>query len=159
MSLTERSVHGLRLTHAVAEYTDSAPRRGTSEETVVRLHFSLRGSYAVRYPALERRYDRLGPHFSLFFASPFELEFVNESPLIETFGMAIPVAQFASYAAGAGADVARFCERALSGRAGMLYEPSASRPAVLEHGIRRMLEAKYEGALEELQGLKKTVEA
>src|SRR5205814_5746398 len=79
-------------------------------------------------------------------------------PLIETFGVAVPVAQFASYAAGAGDDVARFCDRALGGRASMLFEPSPSLPDVLEHGIRRMLEARYEGALEELYLLSQSIE-
>jgi AraC-like DNA-binding protein len=156
--LTERRIHGLRLTHAIADYADFVPHRGESDEQVVRMHFSLRGRYGVDYPQLERRYEHLGPHFSVFFACPFALEFQNETPLIETFGIGIPVSQFASYAEGANDDVSRFCERATSGRASFLYEPSSTLPIALEWGVRRMLESRYEGTLEELYLLSQSIE-
>jgi AraC-like DNA-binding protein len=44
-SVSERRVHGLRLTHAVARYDDRASHKAASDEDVVRLHFSLRGRY------------------------------------------------------------------------------------------------------------------
>jgi AraC-like DNA-binding protein len=149
-TIDEHRVHGLRLTHAVARYEDRGMRKGVSDEDLVRVHFALRGEYGVHYPGLERRFDRLGPHHSIFYARPFELEFVNETPALETFGIAIPVPQFVEYAEGASDEVSRFCDRIASGRAGFLFEPSASLPTAIEQGVRRMLESRYDGALQRL---------
>jgi AraC family transcriptional activator of pyochelin receptor len=148
--ISEQRVHGLRLTHAVARYDDRRERTGNSDEEVVRLHFSLRGEYAVGYPALSRRFDRLGPHHSVFYARPFELRFVNATPVLETFGIAIPVPQFIEYTYGASDDVSRFCEDTMSGRASFLFEPSAALSSGMESTIRRMLGSRHDGALEKL---------
>jgi AraC family transcriptional regulator, transcriptional activator of the genes for pyochelin and ferripyochelin receptors len=158
VQLAEKNAHGLRLTHATAHYAESALRRGASNENVVRLHFGLRGESRVRYPNLERSYARLGAHFSVFYASPFELEFVNETPLLETFGIKLPVSQFVAYVDGTNLRVSRFCERIAGGQAGFLFEPSMPLLPPLEHTIRRMLECRYAGALEELYLLSGSIE-
>jgi AraC family transcriptional activator of pyochelin receptor len=157
-TVSEHRVHGLRLTHAIARYGDRTARRAAGDDDVVRLHCSLRGEYSVRYPQLERRFDRLGPHHSVFYARPFELEFVNESSTLETFGIAIPVPQFVAYADGASDDVSRFCDRAASGHPGFLVEPSSPLPMVMEKEIRGMLESRYEGVLEQLHMLSRSID-
>jgi AraC-like DNA-binding protein len=157
-TIREERVHGVRLTHAVASYEKRGRRRATSTEDVVRVHFSLRGRYAVRYAALGRSYDGLGPHYSVFYAHPFELDFVNETRAIETFGMAIPVADFAGYVDGASAGVRRFCDGILAGRPGFLYEPSAALPASMEHAVRLLLQCRYDGALASLYRFSQSLE-
>lgn len=158
VALHESAVHGLRVTHALADYPAAARRGGVSERDVVRLHFALAGKYRVRYPQLGKSYDHLEPHYSVFYAQPFELDFVNESPRIETFGIQFPVADFAAYAAGVSARVARFCERAANGHSGFLLEPSAPLPSAMAHAIRRMLTPRYTGALERAYLLSQSLE-
>ena len=163
LALTERTAHDLTITHALMEYDAPGPRGGMSEEDAVRLHFGLRGHYRAHYASLERRFERLGPHFSLFYARPFELAVVNESARIETVGLKLPVARFLDYAGGMDGAVAHFCEQVARGRAGFLLEPSPSLPAALEHAVRNMLEPRYDGALAQLalfsQGLELLVRA
>jgi AraC family transcriptional regulator, transcriptional activator of the genes for pyochelin and ferripyochelin receptors len=151
-------VHGLRITHAVSEYPESARRRGGSEQGVVRLHFGLSGKYGVRYPQLHRSFEHLQAHYSLFYAQPFELEFVNESPRLETFGVQFSLADFESYAGAANDTVARFCERAANGHSGFLFEPSGSLPLPMEQIIRCMLDTRYAGALEQTYLLSQSLE-
>jgi AraC-like DNA-binding protein len=158
VALHEHTVHGLRLTHALADYPDSSRRRGASERDVVRLHFALAGKYRVRYPQLGKSYDPLGAHYSLFYARPFELDFVNQSARIETFGIQFPLADFAAYAGGANERVARFCDDAANGHSGFLLEPSATLPSAMVHGIRRMLSTRYTGALEQAYLLSQSLE-
>jgi AraC-like DNA-binding protein len=158
VSLSESTVHGLRITHALVEYPDVARRRGSSEQDVVRLHFGLGGRYRVRYPQLRRSYEHLEAHYSLFYANPFELDFVNESPQIETFGIQFSVADFASYAGGVDDRVSRFCERATNGHSGFLFEPSSVLPSAMEQAIRRMLETRYVGALQQAYLLSQSLE-
>jgi AraC family transcriptional activator of pyochelin receptor len=158
VALHESVVHGLRLTHALADYPAPARRGATSERDVVRLHFALAGRYRVRYPQLGKSYDHLEPHYSVFYACPFELDFVNESASIETFGIQFPVCDFATYAAGVSARVARFCERAADGHSGFLLEPSATLPSAMVHAIRRMLAPRYTGALERAYLLSQSLE-
>lgn len=161
--LVEKTARDLTLTHTVMDYAAPGARSAMSDDDVVRLHIGLRGRYRAHYPSLGRRFERLGPHFSLFYARPFELDVVNETLQLETFGMKIPVARFLEYAGDLDADVARFCERVARGRAGFLLEPSPALPAALEHAVRRMLEPRYDGALAELyllsQGLELLVRA
>jgi AraC-like DNA-binding protein len=158
VAVHESMVHGLRLTHSVADFSARARRGGASERDVVRLHFALAGKYRVRYPQLGKRYEHLEPHYSVFYARPFELDFVNESPRIETFGIQFPVADFSAYAAGASDRVARFCERAANGHAGFLLEPTARLPAAMMHAVRRMLAPRYAGALERAYLLSQSLE-
>lgn len=158
VQVSERSVHGLKLTHVRAEYADSATRYGTGDDNVVRMHFELHGRYRANYPTLGQRYARLGQHCSLFYASPFELEYVNETPQLETFGVKFPVAQFVAYADGVNARVSRFCEQISAGRSGMLIEPSDSLDTSMELSIRSMLACRYDGALEQLYLLSQSLE-
>lgn len=158
MHVTEKRAHGLRLTHAVADYPDHGVHRGTSDDDVVRLHFSLRGQYRARYPSMGRRFERLGPHCSLFYARPFELEFTNQTPSIETFGVQFPIERFVRYTAGIDPRVARFCEQVAAGQSGFLLEPSAALTPALEPVIRCMLDARYQGALEDLYLLSRSLE-
>ena len=78
---------------------------------MVRLHFGLRGDYSVTYPEIGRSFELAGGHHNVLFSSPFELEFVNKTPAIETFGVQFPIAQFIAYTDGASDDLSRFCER------------------------------------------------
>jgi AraC-like DNA-binding protein len=147
---TDRNAHGLRLVHSVFEYDAPARGRGASDLEMVRLHFSLRGEYSVRYPTLDRSYERLVPHCSLFYAHPFELEFESQSSQLETFGVQFPVARFIAYAEGASPGVSRFCDRVASGKPGFLFEPTPALGPALEQSVRRMLDGRYEGVVEEL---------
>ncbi|MET0384478.1 MAG: AraC family transcriptional regulator [Polyangiales bacterium] len=156
--LLQKTAHSVQLTHARFEHTAPRPQRGASDAEVVRLHFSLQGQYAVDYPTLGRRYGRLGPHWSMFYARPFSVEAVAQSPVLETFGLQFPVAHFVEYVGNADTRVARFCDRILAGQAGFLSEPSASLPAPLELAVRRMLACRYDGALEQLYVFSQSLE-
>jgi AraC-like DNA-binding protein len=158
VALQESTVHGVRITHALANYPEPSLHRGASEQDVIRLHFGLAGRYRVQYPQLQRNYEHLRPHYSLFYAHPFELELVNESARIETFGVQFSVADFLRYAGGANDAVSRFCERAANGHSSFLFEPSASLPEAMEHSIRCMIETRYAGALEQTYLLSQSLE-
>jgi AraC family transcriptional activator of pyochelin receptor len=147
---TDKNAHGLRVVHGLSSYEAPVHGRGAGIAAMVRLHFTLRGQYAVRYPTLGRRYERLVPHCSLFFAHPFELEFESLSPELESFGIQFPVARFIAYADGASPRVSRFCERVAQGKAGFLFEPAPSLATALEPSIRHMLTCRYAGPMEEL---------
>jgi hypothetical protein len=94
MQRTDWVGHGLKITHTVSDFAGSTVHRGQGTDDVVRLHFGLRGDYRVRYPQLDRSYDLVGGHHNIFYAKNFELEFVNKTPSIETFGVQFQVAQF-----------------------------------------------------------------
>jgi AraC family transcriptional activator of pyochelin receptor len=158
VTLTRRDAHGLQLTHAMAEYDGRGARRGSSDDDVVRLHFGLRGLYSVRYAPLERTFDRMPPHFSLFYANPFELEFENQTPVLETFGVAFPVDRFIEYAAGSSREASRFCERISAGKPGFLREPTPALSPMTEATIRAMLAPRFDGALEALFLLSQSLE-
>lgn len=150
---TDKTVHGLRLVHGTSSFDGAAGRargRAVSHAATVRLHFTLRGEYGVRYPTLDRSYERLVPHCSLFFADPFELELESLSPQLESFGVQFPVERFIAYADGASPRVSRFCERIASGKPGFLFEPAPRIGEALRPSVRRMLDSRYAGPLEEL---------
>jgi AraC-like DNA-binding protein len=158
VSLHRKKARDLQLTHAVSEHAVPRAQRGASADDVVRLHLSLRGQYSVAYPTLGRRFERLGPHWSVFYARPFELAAIAHTPVLETFGVNIPVARFLEYVGDSDARVSRFCDRVAAGHAAFLSEPSATLPAPLEHAARRMLTCRYDGAIEELYLLSQSLE-
>jgi AraC family transcriptional regulator, transcriptional activator of the genes for pyochelin and ferripyochelin receptors len=144
----DRNFHGLRLVYGVSE--QAGPEHGASDADMVRLHFTLCGDYRVDYPTLGRSFERLAPHCSLFYARPFELEYHKLSPRLETFGLQFPVARFLEYADGASPAVSRFCEQIAHGSAGFLVEPSPLLISTFEPSVRRMLDCRYQGSVEEL---------
>jgi AraC-like DNA-binding protein len=149
-SMTERQAHGLRLVHVVSEYSAPTHGYGGSELDMVRLHIALHGEYGVHYPAFGRRYERLVPHCSLFYAHPFELEHDSLSPRLETFGIQFPVERFIAYADGASPRVSRFCDQIANGKAGMLFEPTPALLPAIERSVRRMIACRYDGSVEQL---------
>lgn len=149
-SITERKAQELRLVHSVSEHSQDAHGRGASDVEMVRLHVTLRGEYNVHYPAFDRRYERLMPHCSLFYAHPFELAFDSISPQLETFAIQFPVESFIRYADGASPRVSRFCDGIANRKAAMLFEPTPALLPVIERSVRRMIECRHEGPLEQL---------
>jgi AraC family transcriptional regulator, transcriptional activator of the genes for pyochelin and ferripyochelin receptors len=150
--------HGLKITHTVSHFVDSTLHRGQSSDDVVRLHFGLRGDYRVRYPQLDRSYYLVGGHHNIFYAKDFQLEFVNKTPSLETFGVQFPVAQFVSYVAGSNDVLSRFCERIEAGKMGMLFEEWGAINPAIEQTIRQIMECRYVGGLEESFLLSKSLD-
>jgi AraC-like DNA-binding protein len=158
MTRVDWTAHGIRVTHTVTEFAESSLHRGQGTDDVVRLHVGLRGNYSVRYPQLDRGYDLVGGHHNIFYARDFELEFVNKTAVIETFGVQFPVPQFVAYVDGTNDVLSRFCERAVRGEASMLFEAWAGMTPALEHTIRQIVDCQYAGRLLDLFVLSKAIE-
>ena len=156
--IEDRRAHGLRITHTASTYAGREWHRATSEDDVVRLHFSLRGAYAVRYPVLDRSFDLVGGHFNFIHSKHFELEFVNETPELETFGVQFPIRRFVDWVDGASESASRFCERLANGQGGLFSERWSPLTPAIEHVIAQMRERRFLGRLDELFILSKSTE-
>lgn len=157
-SLVDWRGHGLRVTHSVTQYDEAKVRRGASDEDLVRLHFAMRGDYSVRYPGLDRSYELVGGHHNILYSRPFDLEFINKTPLLETFGVHVPVEQFVTYVDGSNDLLSRFCEQLTNAQHAILSERWAPITPAIESTIRQMLECGYSGALKDLFLLSKSIE-
>jgi AraC family transcriptional regulator, transcriptional activator of the genes for pyochelin and ferripyochelin receptors len=155
---TNWSGHGIRITHAVAEFEDARVHRGASDDDMVRLHFGVRGDYSVRYPELGRSYDLVGGHHNVLYSRPFDLEFINKTTSLETFGVQFPVAQFVSYVDGATDLLSRFCERIANGGNGILFEEWAPMNPAIDQTIRQIVDCRYAEGLKDLFLLSKSIE-
>lgn len=152
------SAHGIEVTHMVMELDGSSTHRSQSTDDFVRLHVGMRGDYRVVYPQMGKTYDLIGGHHDVFYARNFEMEFVNKTPLIETFGVRFPVAQFIAYTDGANDVLSRFCERIARGEATMLFDEWSGLTPALEITIRQIIDADFDGKLLELFVLSKSIE-
>ncbi|MEJ7600772.1 MAG: AraC family transcriptional regulator [Kofleriaceae bacterium] len=158
MERTDWSGHGIRVTHTASQFDRSSAHHATAgTEDVVRLHFGLRGDYRVRYPQIERAYELVGGHHNILYAHEFELEFVNKTPEIETFGVQFPVAQFVSYVDGTSDALSRFCDQITSGKPSILYDAWAGMTPELEHTIRQLRDSDHAPGLRELFVLSKSI--
>jgi AraC family transcriptional activator of pyochelin receptor len=158
VDLLDLRAHGIRVTHARVAYDDSAVRRASSDDDMVRLHFSMRGDYSVRYPAIGRAYDVRGGHHNVLYSRPFELEFVNNTPALETFGVQFPVERFVSYVDGSNDLLSRFCERLTSARGSVLFDPWPAITPPIEHTLTQLIASRFQGQLNELFVLSKSIE-
>jgi AraC family transcriptional activator of pyochelin receptor len=158
MERTDWRSHGLLVTHTRTEYAGTAKHHGTADDNVVRLHFGLRGDYSVTYPEIGRSYELAGGHHNVLFSSPFELEFVNKTPEIETFGVQFPISQFIAYTDGASDELSRFCERIAAGRPSVLFDDWAPMTPAIETTIRQIRDTDYTGVTGELFVLSKSIE-
>lgn len=150
--------HGIRVTHTLTKFTGTSVHRGRSREDVVRLHFGLRGDYRVTYPSLRRSYDLIGGHHNIFYAPAFEMEFINKTALIETFGVQFPASQFVSYADSTNDALSQFCAQVRQGQPGMLFEQWSGMTPALEGVIREVIDCRFAGGLRDLFILSKSIE-
>ncbi|MEO8552678.1 MAG: hypothetical protein ABI678_22025, partial [Kofleriaceae bacterium] len=158
MSRTDWHSHGLLVTHTATEFTDSREHRGVATDGMVRLHFGLRGDYRVRYPQIGKAYDLVGGHHNVLFAQPFDLEFVNKTRELETFGVQFPIGQFIAYTDGASEELSRFCERIAAAQPSILFDEWAPITPAIEATIRSIRETELQGATRELFVLSKSIE-
>jgi AraC family transcriptional activator of pyochelin receptor len=100
----------------------------------------------------------LGGHHNVLYANPFELEFVNNTPALETFGVRFTVARFVSYVDGSNDLLSRFCERLTGARGGVLFDRwPASTPAI-DYTIAQLIGCRFQGQLKDLFVLSKSIE-
>jgi len=158
MERTDWRSHGLLVTHTCTHFDGKRTHHGVARDNVVRLHFGLRGDYSVTYPAIGRSFELAGGHHNVLFASPFELEFVNKTPEIETFGVQFPVAQFVEYTNGGTDELSRFCERITSGQPSILFDDWGPITPAIETTIREIREIDDTGMTAELFVLAKAIE-
>jgi AraC family transcriptional activator of pyochelin receptor len=158
MQRTDWRSHGLLVTHTASEFDKETVHRGQAADGMVRLHFGLRGDYSVNYPEIGRSFDLVGGHHNVLFAQPFDLEFVNKTPSLETFGVQFPVEQFIAYTAGASDELSQFCDRVAAGKASILFDEWAPITPAIEATIRQIRETEYEGATRDLFVLSKSIE-
>lgn len=150
--------HGIQITHTVTEFAGSSAQHGRATDDAVRLHFGLRGDYSVNYPQLGRSFDLIGGHHNVLYARNFEFEFVNKTPIIETFGVRFPIDQFVTYVARTNPVLSNFCERVVHGEPGMLFDAWAGMTPALEITIRQIIDSQYDDRLQELFVLSKAIE-
>ena len=132
--------------------------RGAATDGMVRLHFGLRGDYSVRYPEIGRSFDLVGGHHNVLFAQSFDLEFINKTPKLETFGVQFPVEQFIAYTAGASDELSRFCDRIADGKASILFDDWAPITPAIDATIKEIRETELQGVTRELFVLSKSIE-
>ncbi|CAN5819849.1 hypothetical protein BH09MYX1_BH09MYX1_61570 [soil metagenome] len=130
--------HGIRITHAVVHYDETKGRHVESNDDVVRLHFGLRGDYSVRYPELGRSFDLAGGHHNVFYAPHFQMDFVNKTTTLETFGIQFAVDAFIGFVDGSNDELTRFCERLRRRESAILFEEWAPLTPALETTIHQI---------------------
>ncbi len=150
MERKDWSAPGLDVTYTLSHFSERTTHRGRGRDDTVMLHFGLRGDYSVRYPQLRKSFDLIGGHHNVLYARRLEIEFINKTDLVETFGIRFAKAAFEDYVAGTDDMIDRFCARVRAGAPSLLFPRWGAMTPALEVAIRELVTGSYQGRMQQL---------
>ncbi len=77
----------ISISHNIIDYEKSMNAVYKNSDDLVRLHFGLKGSYEFSYKPMDQHFNLQGHHNNILFSHDFEIDVLNHSHQIETFGI------------------------------------------------------------------------
>ena len=148
----------IKIGHAVSTFTDYVTIASNSKTDVVRMHFGLKGNYSFFYKQLHKSFDLIGGHHNIMYSPEFDMEVMNKTLEIETFGIQFPKELFIQYTQDASDSLQRFSERILKGENSILSESWGAINPSIQQVIQQIVSAKYTGEIKNIFLLSKSIE-
>jgi len=124
----------------------------------VRLHFGMKGNYSFSYKQLNKSFDLIGGHHNIMYSKEFDMEMMNKTLEIETFGIQFPKERFIQYTQQASDSLQRFAEQILNGESVLLSDQWGAIDPSIQQVIHQMIHSKYTGDHQQLFLLSKSIE-
>ncbi|MEL7529711.1 MAG: AraC family transcriptional regulator [Bacteroidota bacterium] len=129
-----------------------------TDHSDVQLHFGLKGDYDFKHKQLARQFSLQAGHYNLMYSEEMDLSVYNRSLEIETFGLRYSQETFLRLMDGGSDALSRFCEGILQGKSSILYAEFLPLSQAMERNIREIQHSPYQGRLQEVFLLSKSLE-
>lgn len=77
----------ISISHNIIDYNSFGTHISKNDSESVRLHFGLSGNYVFNYKQLNSSFELTSQHNNIIYSNGFEIEVINKSKRIETFGI------------------------------------------------------------------------
>ncbi|MEM6348246.1 MAG: helix-turn-helix transcriptional regulator [Bacteroidota bacterium] len=158
MALSRWRLPEVQLGLAKIQYSRQDWHHTHSDHSDVQLHFGLKGDYDFKHKQLDRQFSLQAGHYNLMYSEAMDLSVYNRSLEIETFGVRYSQESFLRLMDGGSDALSRFCEGILEKKSSILYEDFLPLSQAMERNIREIQHSPYQGRLQEVFLLSKSLE-
>lgn len=124
----------------------------------VRLHMGIRGDYRFKHGQLNRSFDLIGGHHNIMYSDSLDLEIINKSKEIETFGIEFPRQVFTELLQDEDDDLKKFCEMVNAGKTIIVAEKWGTITSSIQNVIDEIILNPYKSNLQKIFLFAKTLE-
>ncbi len=152
------TLNQLTISHNVIDYDGFGRQVAKNNTDVVRLHFGLKGRYEFYYRELDASFDLSGHHNNIMYSKGLELEILNKSSQIETFGINFNTSAFINIAQNGNDLLKRFAEKVVRHENAIFSSHWQTNNFKIQQVIQDIIHCPYHDALKNLFLLSKSIE-
>ena len=159
-SITSKSwkLDNISISHNVVDYNSFGKNVSKNEKELVRLHFGLSGNYDFKHKQLNSEFSFTGHHNNIMYSDSLEIEILNKSKRIETFGVNFSTDFFLSIAQNGTDSLKRFSEKILNKESAILSTQWRPNNFKIHAVISEIINCSYTNELKDLFLLSKSIE-
>ncbi|OJJ15656.1 hypothetical protein BKI52_37875 [marine bacterium AO1-C] len=151
-------IEGIEIGHNVMGYKSSGLAKASNDNERVRMHFGLQGGYSFYCPQLGSSYDLLGHHNNLLYTKGLDLEVINKSECLETFGINFTPEAFIKIGQSGNDMLKAFTEKVIRQENVILSPYWQTNHLKMQEVIQEIIHCQYSDALKDLFLLSKSIE-
>lgn len=151
-------LEGIFISHSKIDYHEFGSMQAVNDSEYVRLHFGLSGSYEFSFAQLNRSYALSGHHNNIMYSKGLELEILNTSKHIESFGINFSKKAFLKIGQNGNEVLKRFSEKVLKGENSILSPYWKTTNLYMQQVIQEIINCPYSEDLQQLFLLSKSIE-
>lgn len=146
------------ISHDLIDFHAFEKQKASNDSDFVRLHFGLKGSYTFNYAQLGTSYTLFGHHNNIMYSKGLELEILNTSKHIESFGINFTKEAFLKIGQNGNEVLKRFSEKVLKGENSILSPNWKTTNLYMQQVIQDIIHCPYSEDLQQLFLLSKSIE-
>lgn len=146
------------IAHNIIDYHDYDTLKAVNDTDHVRLHFGLQGSYDFSFAQLNRSFSLSGHHNNIMYSNGLEIEVLNTSKRIETFGIDFTTEAFIQIGQNGNEPLKRFTEQVINQKNTILSPNWKTNNLKIQLLINEVIHCSYTDELRNLFLLSKSIE-
>lgn len=160
VTVTNKSweLENISISHNIVDYNSFGKNVSKDNKDLVRLHFGLNGNYDFKYKQLNSEFSFTGHHNNIMYSDGLEIEVLNKSKRIETFGINFSVESFINIAQNGTDSLRCFSEKVLNKKSAILSDQWKPNNFKIQSVINEIINCSYTNELKDLFLLSKSIE-
>lgn len=151
-------LENISISHNIVDYNSFGKNVSKNDKELVRLHFGLSGNYDFKYKQLNSEFSFTGHHNNIMYSDGLEIEVLNKSNRIETFGINFTTNSFVNIAQNGTDSLKRFSEKVLNKESAILSDQWRPNNFKIQSVINEIINCSYTNELKDLFLLSKSIE-
>lgn len=151
-------LENISISHNIVDYNSLDRNVFKNDRESVRLHFGIKGNYDFKYKQLNSEFSFNGHHNNIMYSDGLEIEVLNKTKRIETFGIEFSTDSFIQIAQNGNNCLKRFSEKVLRKESAILSSQWRPNNFKIHSVIMEIIHCPYSEELKDLFLLSKSIE-